>query len=308
MNHNLNISSIPELANILETSEDHLWYLYRNVERDTKLRLRKKKNGDLRKTFETSKPLKEILQKLNKLLQKIYLPSTLQGAVPGRSPLSNGFLHVGNEVVICLDIKDFYPSVHYTRVHKLFVSLNCSPEVSKLLTRITTFEGTLAQGFPTSSTIANLLLKGIEPRLSNLCAKHGLNFSFFQDDLTISGSLRARKLLNLFVKIIEQCGYKLNIEKTRVATNKQKQTVTGVTVNEKINIPKDYYRNLRAAINNCSINGIETESQKAGMNANEFIRSIYGKINWVSALNPVRGEKLLVKFESLEPNKTNSLL
>ena len=300
MKHHLNFSTITELANALETTENNLWYLYRNIDRFVTPHFVKKKNGKLRKTFRTSNPLKETLGKFNRFLQTIYLPPTLQGAVPGRSPLSNAVLHVNSEIVISLDIKDFFPSVHYTRVYKLFLLLNCSPIVAKLLTRITTYEGALAQGFPTSSTIANLLLKELEPRISKLCAQHGLKFSFFQDDLTISGNLKAKRLSSLFSRIIEQCGFTLNKEKTKLATKNERQTVTGVIANQKPNISKSYYRNLRATIHNCSINGIVHESQKAGMEPDKFIRSIQGKIDWVITLNPARGEKLLAQFKGLK--------
>lgn len=167
--------------------------------------------GKIREVCKPSYKLKRTQQLINRqILQKIDLPENLYGSVPGKSPKKNAELHVGKPFVYGLDIKDFYPSVHFTRVQKLYVELGCSDEVAGLLTRLTTYNGLLAQGFPTSSTIANLILAQISPRVEQLCDQHGINFSFYQDDLTISGGYRIPKLFSLFAKIMKQEGFNLH--------------------------------------------------------------------------------------------------
>src|SRR3972149_4199039 len=135
--------------------------------------------GKTRVICDPSYRLKKVQRLINKqILQKIPLPESLYGSVMGKSPKTNADRHKEKPFVYGLDIKDFYPSIHYTRVQKLFLRLGCSDDIAWLLTQLTTYKGSLAQGFPTSSTLANLILTPITPRSQKLCNEHGITFTF----------------------------------------------------------------------------------------------------------------------------------
>ena len=80
--------------------------------------------------------------------------------------------------------------------------MGCSEQVSKLLTRLTTYNGSVPQGFPTSSTIANIILASFTPRITTACEKHKVTFTFYQDDLCVSGGNQVKEIPNLFSRIL----------------------------------------------------------------------------------------------------------
>jgi retron-type reverse transcriptase len=298
MSDKLSLHQLSELASRIGMSEQELLKFVRNIGSHVRIKNVPKPNGKMRRIYQPSSSLKLALKIINvQLLQLIDLPQTLQGGIPGTSTLSNASMHLNQLAVVNLDIKDFFPSIHYTRVYKLFQSLDCSPDVSRCLTRLTTYENHLAQGFPTSSTIANLILKEIEPRFAKLCHKHNLSFTFFQDDLTVSGSHRSTKLVGLLITMLTQCGFNINRSKIKIATTKQRQQVTGIIVNERPNVSKEYYRNLRATIHNCIEYGLESQTNE---DPSAFLQSLHGKIQWVKSVSPARGEKLLKQFRQIQ--------
>ena len=293
------ISSVQAIADIIGVTPQELYSLagafYENVTFGPV-----KIKGKTRGICKPSHRLKKVQQALNKhFLQRIGLPENLMGSVPGKSPKKNAEKHKGKPFVYALDIKDFYPSIHYTRVKKLFQTLGCSEEVVNLLTRLTTYNGSLAQGFPTSSTLANLILTPITPRIQKLCNQHGITFTFYQDDLTISGGYRIPKLMNLFTRIMKQEGFELHHlpKKRKPMPRTIRQDVTGYVVNHKVNISKEYYRKLRMTIHLCKVKGIEAIA--GDIPVEKFRQSLKGRIQYVLEVNPTHGKKLLADFEEI---------
>lgn len=54
---------------------------------------------------------------------------------------------------------------------------------------------------------------------------------------------------------INRAGFKINAKKTRLQFNNSRQEVTGLVVNKKLNVPKEYYKNTRAMANSLYKNG-----------------------------------------------------
>lgn len=285
-----------------------------SIQKNVNVEYQAKKSGGVREICKPKYSLKKLLQRINKRIFQIPLPDYLQGSVPGHSPITNAQIHVGQSVVLKLDIRDFYPSVHFTRVQRLLIEMGFSQEVSQFVTKLVTFKGHLAQGFPTSSSIANLVLAGISPRIEKLCLDHDLRFSFYQDDLTVSGKKRVVDIKKLFSKILRQEGFKINQQKLKIMKNTERQEVTGLVVNKKVNVSKDEYRNLRAILHQCKTNGLETTALAAVAQnkapekvkrvereklPERFKQNIYGRILRVVEINPAKGKKLLAEYFSL---------
>src|SRR5574341_734052 len=192
MNSHINIKTMSHLAMQLDVHEDWLVSVANSIRRYVLPGPKhRKSDGSYRQTQAPSDDLKEIQKRINKrLLQKIPLPSEFHGGVPGKSTVTNALPHVGKPVVASLDIKDFYPSIRYDHVYSLFIDLGCAPDVARLLTRLTTYNYQLAQGFPTSPAIANLIFARIWPRIGNLCKHTKVTPTIFLDDLSLSGGRR----------------------------------------------------------------------------------------------------------------------
>ena len=206
--------------------------------------------------------------------------------------------HVGMPYVLTVDIKDFYPNIHYLKILGIFCDLGCSDRVAKLLTKLCTYDGCLAQGFPTSSSLANLTLAKIASRLEGIEKQHNIKIGSFQDDLVISGGYRIPQLFTLFERIMRQEGFILHLgEKKKEMPRSQRQQTVGYIINHKVNVPKEYYRNLRMTIHLCKVKGI---GEVAGdMPIEKFRQSLMGRIQYVIEVNPIRGKQLLAEFETI---------
>ncbi|XUD04974.1 hypothetical protein IGJ34_002977 [Enterococcus sp. AZ177] len=93
-----------------------------------------------------------------------------------------------------------------------------------------------------------------------LAKKYKLDYSRYADDLTFSTNntlfLSQEKIfLKKLTKEIERAGFKLNAKKTRLQFNSSRQEVTGLVVNKKISVPREYYKNTRAMAHNLYKNG-----------------------------------------------------
>lgn len=254
-----------------------------------------KKGGGIRTLFIPSEKLKNILQKINRnILQRIDLPVQAHGSIPGKSPITNAKEHVGKSYILKLDIKDFYPSIRYSRIKDLFLKLGFSKKSATIMTRLTSFNGRLGQGFPTSSSIANLILaQNVIPRIAGLCNTKHLTFTIYQDDITISGGGSVKSLISTLKNILNQHGFIINTKKIKISNSQSQQKVTGYVVNKKVNIPKGEFRLLRALVHNCLIYGIEKVADRP---IESFIRHIKGRIQRVKDINPIRGNKLENEF------------
>lgn len=293
----LRIRTVQHLALRLGVDERWLRRLAAGISDHVQPKDRPKKAGGTRRVYMPSEDLKRVQQLVCRvLLQPLLLPDSLHGSVPGKSARTNAELHTGRPVVASLDIKDFYPSIRYDRVYSLFADLECSPDVARLLTRLTTYDRHLAQGFPSSSAIANLILAGIAPRLDRLAEDHGLTVTLYQDDLTISGGHRIQDLLSLFSRILRQCGFEINLSKMKVMYSHERQEVTGYVVNKTVNVPREEYRRLRTLLHRCEVEGIE---QVADRPLDEFRNHLRGRIQRVLEVRPERGQKLLDVLQRL---------
>ncbi|MEK6710804.1 MAG: reverse transcriptase family protein [Nitrospinota bacterium] len=119
---------------------------------------RMKESGGVRWLDKPRKKLKDVQRIINdRLLQRITVHQSAKGAVRGRTLMDNVRPHVGKPMVAKFDMKDFFPSISSGRVYDFFVQIGCSPDVARLLARLTTYKGRIPQGTPTSPMLAVLV-------------------------------------------------------------------------------------------------------------------------------------------------------
>lgn len=239
-----------------------------------------KKTGGLRVINAPNPALKSVQRKFASLLwetqKKIWKdnninPNISHGFQEKKSIITNAQIHRNKKYVINVDLKDFFTSFHFGRVKGFFEknkNFKVPQEVALIIAQLTCYQGVLPQGAPSSPIITNLICKILDYRILKLAKKYKLDYSRYVDDLTFSTNshliLRQEKEFYLKLKNeIERAGFKINDKKTRLQYNTSRQEVTGLIVNKKINVPKEYYKNTRAMANNLykygefSINGNE---------------------------------------------------
>lgn len=222
-----------------------------------------KKSGGARTINAPVKGLKHILKALNLIFQCISEPhSKATGFVPNRSIVTNAKYHVGNHYVYNIDLKDFFHSFDRNRVKLGFMrapfDLNGTKEsMAFLLACLCThpfevIEGrkiVLPQGAPTSPTITNILCVTLDRRLNGLAKRFNVNYSRYADDITFSSQTNIFKRTDfqqeLHRIIHHDQNLVLNEKKTRLHQSGYRQEVTGLTVNEKVNVRRSYVKKLR---------------------------------------------------------------
>ncbi len=266
-----------------------------------------KRRGGMR-LIEAPKPnLKAVQRKiLDQILAPVPLHDAAYGFVRGRSCLDAAQCHAGEQMVVCFDLADFFARLGWGRVFGLFRSLGFPAPVARLLTGLCTTvtpprvldrlpiaartylrEAHLPQGAPTSPALANILSHGLDSRLAGLARAVGARYTRYADDLTFSGdaSIRA-KLARAVPLIVQDAGFALNPAKTRQMPACARQSVTGLVVNQHLNISRRDFDHLKAVIHACS------DPADARLRDPVFCAQLSGKIGWARAVNPARGAKL----------------
>jgi len=187
--------------------------------------------------------LKVIQKRIQKnILLNLQLPDYAYGAVKGLDNVDNANAHKGKKYHFTTDLRIFFPSVNHTKVFQMFRDFNFSPEVSRLLTQLTTYKGRLPQGTPTSSTIANLIFVKTGKNLDSFAKKHHITFTSFVDDLTFSSPFDFKDKSNDIIEMITKDGFKISHNKTNYSRN---PIVTGIhPMNNYLRLPGSFLKKL----------------------------------------------------------------
>lgn len=254
---------------------------------------------------------------LSTLLEPLEVHPCAHGFVRGRSIVTNARPHVGAAVVVNLDLRDFFPTVHWRRARGLFRSFGFSGAVSTLLALICSEAPTdaveldgvtwhvqagerhLPQGAPTSPALTNLLCRDLDRRLEALAAALGFTYTRYADDLTFSAKDRAApvgKLLREVRYLIPRAGFTLHPDKTRVLRQGARREVTGLVVNDKLGVPRDQVRRFRALLHRVERDGPAGCHWTPGV---DLLSSMQGFAGFIAMADPVKGRPLLDRVEAL---------
>jgi retron-type reverse transcriptase len=182
------------------------------------------------------------------------LPSVVTGFVQGKNIFSNAEPHKPNKNLMVIDIKDFFPSVTYQEVYKVFKSFGFRRKVLTLLTGLCTLNGRLPQGAPTSPTIANLAFTPVDLALQDLAKGWDCCYTRYADDIAFSGNTPfSRKDIKAVSDILEEWQFHINSRKTRIIGSGGRQILTGLVVNTSGLPPRDKRRRWRAMFHQASI-------------------------------------------------------
>lgn len=182
----------------------------------------------------------------------------------GRSIISNASQHKNRRYVLNLDLEDFFPTFHFGRVRGFFIKdqgFALKPGCATILAQIACFDGALPQGSPCSPIIADLIAHVLDLRLVRFAKQHRVTYSRYADDLTFSTNEKTFPpalaiggtsssdpwvLAEPLIDRITSTGFVVNATKTRMHVAGSRQMVTGLTVNEKVNISQAYWRGVRS--------------------------------------------------------------
>ncbi|MCW3092204.1 MAG: RNA-directed polymerase [Ferruginibacter sp.] len=256
---------------------------------------------------------------LQNLLNKVALHKAANGFVAHRSIVSNAQPHVGKDLVLNMDVKDFFPSVHFKRTKGLLQQLGYSEKISTILSLICTEAVTdeveidgknyfvqkgnrvLPQGAPTSPAITNILCFSLDNRLQGLANKLNCNYTRYADDITFSGGkeIIAQQLVWRIKRILQDEGFTVHPGKIRIMCKGTQQEVTGVIVNQQLSVNRKDLRQFRALLHNLKKGDTHTVHTPASLS-----NHIIGYANFVKMVNPVKGTQFKQSIVALFQNNT----
>lgn len=238
------------------------------------------------------------------ILENIDIHMAAYGFRKERSIIDNAQIHLNQEMLLNIDLKDFFPSVTSKRIYYVFHKIcKYDTKVSSCLTKLVTFHGKLPQGAPTSPILSNIVSYMLDIRLYNLAKKMDLQYTRYADDITFSGK---KEKVNIFLyhmveQIIEENGFTLNKNKTRFAGKGARQEVTGLIVNNKqVSIPKSYIKEIRKEIYYIQKYGLKSHREYVGFKNKSYKEHLLGKILYVRKINFQKGEELLEKYNQID--------
>ena len=254
-------------------------------------------NGDTRTICVPNKNLKKVQKILyNKLstyydeikTQNNFTSKISHGFEKNRSIVTNAEVHKNKRYVVNLDLLVFFPSINFGRVRSYFIKNNyfeINDDIATILAQLTCYKGTLPQGASTSPLIANMICNIMDIRILKIAKKYRLDYTRYADDLTFSTNNKYflndyDKFLEDIKNIIHRSGFELNSKKTRLLFSNSRQEVTGLVVNKKISVPKEYYKNTRAMAHSLYKNGYFLIDDEVGT-----IEQLEGRFSFINQIN-----------------------
>ena len=318
------LSSPAELARAMSVSISLLRWLAFHSDAPTRVHYISfdvpKKSGGLRRLSAPHRKLADAQHWiLTNILNLLPVHVCAHGFVAQHSVLTNANPHVGASVVINADLSNFFPTITFPRVEGMLRKLGYSPAVATILALLCTecprqalkFSDTiyyaatgpraLPQGACTSPAISNQIAAKLDRRMSAMAAKLEWKYTRYADDLTWSTTGEVTPSVGYVLArmrhIVDDEGFELNHAKTRVQRPSQQQSVTGVVVNDRMNVPRQTIRQIRAILHNARQTGLDAQNRNEHPHFRDWL---VGMIGWIHMVNPEQGSRLRAKLEKLE--------
>ncbi len=202
---------------------------------------------------------------------------------PGSSIQKNARPHVGKKKILKLDIEGFFDHILYSRVKDtVFYEEKYSESIRILLTMLCYYNDSLPQGAPTSPAITNIIMYDFDETVGAFCNEKNIAYTRYCDDMTFSGCFDEREIISFVKGELRKLGLFLKNRKTAVVPATKRQCVTGIVVNEKMNITKDYRKKVRQEVYYIRKFGLDGCLNNMGISDKErYLLSLKGRIAFV---------------------------
>lgn len=311
-----NTISVDDQIKLCDTADDTRYRVFK---------IPKKKIGKYRVITAPNDKLKSVLRAVNILLSSIYVRKPyVTGFVYDATVATNAAMHIQQKFVFNIDLHNFFGTIYFNNIVEKLKSepYNYSTEVAEVIAGLSSVKDpksgaiVLAQGSPASPIISNIMCKSLDDKLNELSQRYKVRYSRYADDITFSGRKNIFNYNGKFIRginaIIEGCGFVVNFNKVRLQHKDVRQVVTGLTVNNKVNVSRFYIKDIRNILYIwerygykdayiCFARRYNATNPKAN-NIPSIIGYLYGKLSF---LRLVKGEndstykKLFIKLQKL---------
>lgn len=220
-------------------------------------------------------PIPELKQQqrlfVKQLQNLIIFPQYING-VHRTSTITNSKPHVHKSILYKIDLKDFFQTVTIDHIKLsipdsvaglcphgssepigdgwidlcMYCHTECDGPSCKLgLPR------RLPTGAPTSPILANIAFMDTDKKIVELLRNTDISYTRYMDDLSFSSNALEQltpELVNQIFKLIELDKWTINRKKSGLSLSFKRQEVTGIVVNQKINLARDKKLLLRSKL------------------------------------------------------------
>lgn len=252
-----------------------------------------KRSGGKRRISEPLPTLKEIQRNiLDSILSKIPAHPSASAYQPQKSMRENARFHCRQDIVLKLDIEDFFGSLKEYHVYRVFYGVGYHHTLASSLTKLCCLNGSLPQGAPTSPALSNLIMRDADRMILNLCSKSKIRYTRYADDLTFSGNFNPGYVIKRISSVLGRLGLQLNSGKTTVLRRNQRQEVTGVLVNNGLRANRDRRMYLRQQIYYLKKYGLVDQAQRNNSTPEKWRKHLQGFAGYIRFLDPKDKEAL----------------
>ena len=254
-----------------------------------------KKDGSPRPINAPKKNLKSIQRSiLDKIFSDIELQPCVYGLSKNHSIIENAKYHSKSDYLLNLDIKSFFPNVHFEKVKQIYRDIGID-EISSEMCMLTTLNFELPQGAPSSPFIASLALTNLDYRLANLAESNHLLYTRYFDDICFSGSKRIKEIEKSIIKIINQEGYQVKKEKRQLFEKGFAKEINGILITDgKLSLKNtgDLFEYLEE-LNYGGLTRLKSD------NPEKERLSLKGKISFLNQVDKILGKKAEIAFNAI---------
>lgn len=296
----LNLINCKDEKNYIKT----IYSISNNIEKNYKIYKIKKRNGKYRNICEPSSNLKQIQKRiLTNILNNKSISKYAKAYHKGVGLKDNAIPHINKEMILKLDIKDFFENISFVDIYNSCFSIEYFPKsVGIILTYLCTYDNHLTQGSPTSAYISNLVMKEFDEELGNWCNLKNISYTRYSDDMTFSGEFNPSELIVKVRKMLYKLGLELNNNKIHIVHKSSSQNVTGIVVNEKLQVNIKYRNKIRQEIYYIKKFGLSSHMKKSDINieSKRYLNKLYGRIIYVLQINEY--DKEFIKYKQFIKN------
>lgn len=305
-----------QLADELGMKRKELFSLLRNIDSYYEEIKIPKKSGGVRVLHAPRGLLRAAQSGILRMLRNQPVSRFATAYVTGKSLVCNATPHVGKKYLLKMDITDFFGSITFLKVISAAFPSSVYPKhIGAMLTKLCARNECLPQGAPTSPALSNIVMKNFDEALGNWCEKQGISYTRYCDDLTFSADEKLYHVYSKAASMLFEMGFEVNPLKTHFISNSARQTVTGIVVNDKLSLPREYKRGLRQELHYALTYGLFDAAKHRGtahfyedengvFNLEKYRATLLGKIEYLLSvcgetewLTTARNRLLYYKFK-----------